>query len=106
MRVADRESSAVDVDTRGEGVQTEVHAGGFEIRVGAVGERLPGLHLAGEVVRDAADREVRIRIGHDNGDVDGRVEFAGPEGGGDSSVASADRYKMHEGAFQGWFSSC
>ena len=31
------------------------------------------------------------------GDVDGRVEFAGAERGGDSGVASADRYEMHEG---------
>ena len=57
--------------------------------------------LAGEVVRDAADREVRIGVGHHHRDLDGRVEFAGAQRGGDAGVAAADGDEVHDGSFQG-----
>ena len=72
----------------------------------AVGEGLPGLHFAGEVVGDAADGEVRVGVRDHDGDVDGGVEFAGAQGGGDAGVASADRYEVHGGAFQDVVSGC
>ena len=103
---ADGEPLACDVDARGEGVQPQAHPGGLQVGGGAVGEGLPGLHFAGEVVGDAADGEVRVGVGHDDGDVDRGVEFAGAQGCGDAGVTSADRYEVHEGAFQDVVSGC
>ena len=74
----------------GEGVQAELHAGGFEVGVGAVGEVAPVGDLAGDVVGDAADGEVRVGVGDDDGDVGRGVEFAGAQGGADAGVAAAD----------------
>ena len=68
---------AVDVDARGAGVELEPHAGRFEVSVGAVREVAPVRDFAGDVVGDAADREVRVGVGDDNGDVGAGVQLAG-----------------------------
>ena len=58
-----------DVDAGGGGVQPQLHAGGFQVGGGAVGEVAPVGDLAGDVVGDAADGEVRVGVGDDDGDV-------------------------------------
>ena len=58
--VTDGESLVSDIDSGCEGIQSQSHPGRLQVRVGAVGERLPGLDISGEVVRDAADGVVRI----------------------------------------------
>ncbi len=62
-----------DVDGRDQRVEAKVHAGRLEVGVGAVRKVSPVRDLAGDVVRDAANREVRIRIGNHDGDGDAGV---------------------------------
>ncbi len=100
MLVTDGEVLSGDVDPRCEGVQAQGHAGGFEVGVGPVGEGLPRLDLAGEVVGDAADGEVRVGVRDDHRHVHRGVEFPRAESGGDTGVTAADDCEMHEGAFQ------
>ena len=69
--------------------------------MGAVGEVAPVGDFAGDVVRDAADGEVRVGVGDHHGDLGSRVEFAGSQRGGDAGVAAADGYQVH-GAFRAW----
>jgi len=57
---------AVSVDAACDRVESQSHSGGFEVRGGAVGEVAPVRHLAGDVVGDAADREVGVRVGEDD----------------------------------------
>ena len=54
--------------------------------------------LARDVVRDAADREVRIGVGDDDRDLDPRIEFAQTQGRTDAGVTSADGDEMHGAA--------
>lgn len=94
--VEDRQAALVGVDPGRERVQPQPHARRFQVGVGAVCEGLPGLHVTGEVVRDAADRVVRILVGDDNGHVDRSVQFAGAQRGGDPRVAAADGDDVHD----------
>ena len=55
-------------------------AGRLEVGAGAVGQVAPVGDLAGDVVGDAADGEVGVGVGDHQGDLDGRVEFAGAQG--------------------------
>jgi hypothetical protein len=84
-----------DVDLCSQGIEPQSHAGGFQVGVGAVREALPGGDLAGDVVRDAADGEVRVGVGDNDGHIDSGVEFAGAQCGGDAGVASADGNNVH-----------
>ena len=56
------------VDAAGDGVEAQRHAGRFEVGEGAVGEVAPVGDLAGDVVGDAADGEVRVGVGDHDGD--------------------------------------
>ena len=58
----------------GAGVQPQLHPGRFEVGVGAVGEVAPVGDLAGHVVGDAADGEVRVGVGDHHGHLGGRVD--------------------------------
>ena len=60
----------------------------------AVGQVAPVGDLAGQVVGDAADGEVRVGVFEDYGDIGGRVELAGAQGGADR-VAAADHDQVH-----------
>ena len=51
--------------------------------------------LAGDVVGDAADGEVRVGIGQHYGDLRGRVHLAGPQRRADARVTSADHDQVH-----------
>ena len=86
----------VGVDSAGDGVEPQRHAGRFEVGDGAVGEVAPVGDLAGDVVGDAADREVRVGVGDDDGDLGGRVELPGAQRGADAGVAAADRNQSHQ----------
>ena len=68
--VVDDELAIRDIDGGGECIQSQLHPGGFQVCVGAVREALPRLHIAGEVVGDAADRVVRVRVRDNDRDVD------------------------------------
>ena len=83
------------VDVGHQGVQEEPHPCRFEVGAAAVGEVAPVAHLTGDVVRDAADREVRIGVGHDHGDLDQRIQLPHPQRGGDTRVTTADHHHMH-----------
>ena len=85
----------VGVDSAGDGVEPQRHAGGLEVGGGAVGEVVPVADLAGDVVGDAADRVVRVGVGEHDCDLGGRVELADAERSGDASVATADRNQSH-----------
>ena len=102
VSVPDQEALSGDVDGGGEGVETQLHAGGFKVGVGAVGEVAPVGDFAGHVVGDAADGEVRVGVGDHHGHLGSRVEFTGSQRGGDSGVATADGYQVHEGTFRAW----
>lgn len=93
--VADVHPLAGDVDVGGVGVHTELHAGGFEVRVRAVGEVAPVGDLAGDVIRNPADRKVRVGVGDDDCDLDRRVEFPRTERSGDAGVTATDRDESH-----------
>jgi hypothetical protein len=79
------------IDPTCHGVQPERHAVGFEVRDRAMREAVPVAYLAGDVVGDAADRVVRVRIGENDGDFGARVKLTGAERRLDTRVASADR---------------
>src|SRR5712691_4944658 len=72
----DQELASGHVDAAGGGAGPQPHPGGFEVGDGAVGQVPPVGDLAGDVVGDAADGEVRVDVGQDHGDLGGRVEFA------------------------------
>ena len=86
----DQEFAAGHVDAPGGGVGSQPHPGGFQVGDAAVGQVAPVGDLAGDVVGDAADREVRVRVSDHHGDIRTGVEFAGPQGGADPGVAAAD----------------
>ena len=92
---ADQELAAGHVDAPGGGVQPQPHPGGLQVGDGAVGQVAPVSDLAGDVVGDAADGEVRVGVLQDHRDLGGRVQFAGPQGGADPGVAAADHDQVH-----------
>ena len=73
--VADGQPVAGGIDAPSHGVEPELHPRRLEVGDGAVGEVLPAWHLAGDVVGDAADREVGIAVGDHNGHLYARVEL-------------------------------
>ena len=91
----DQELAAGHVDAAGGGVGPQPHPGRFQVGDAAVGQVAPVDDLAGDVVGDAADGEVRVGILKDHGDLGGRVELAGPQGGADPGVAAADHDHVH-----------
>ena len=98
---ADQELAAGHVDAAGGGVQPQPHPGGFQVGDGAVGQVAPVGDLAGDVVGDAADGEVRVGVLQDHRHIGGRVELAGPQGGADPGVAAADHDQVHDRAPSG-----
>ncbi len=88
--------AAGHVDPLRGGVQPQHHPGGFQVRYGAVGQVAPVRHLAGDVVGDAADGEVRVAVGGHHGHLGARVHFPRPQRGADAGVAAADRNQMHD----------
>ena len=95
--VEDVEGVLVDIDAGGAGVGEHPHAGGGQIGGGAMREVGPVGDFSGDVVRDAADGEVRVGVGDDYGDLGGGVEFAGPQGRADAGIAAADGDDMTNG---------
>ena len=89
-----------DVQAAGGGVQPQAHPGGFQVRGGAVGQVAPVRHFPGDVVGDAADREVRVGVRDDHADVGAGVELAGPQRGAYPGVAAADRDQVHDWILQ------
>jgi len=91
----DEELAPAGIDPAGGGVQPQVHPGGFQVGGGAVGQVAPVRHLAGDVVGDAADGEVRVGVRDDDADLGAGVELAGPQGGADPGVAAAGHDQVH-----------
>jgi len=53
--------------------------------------------FAGDVVGNAADREVRVSVGDHYGDFRARVQFAGAQRGADPRIAATDHHKaLHD----------
>ena len=98
--INDVDPVARDVDLGCPCVQSDLHPGCLEVVERAVGQAAPMGHLARDVVRDAADGEVRVGVGHDDGDLGRRIEFAGPQGGADTGVTSTDGDEVHGGPFR------
>ena len=96
VRAGDEELVAGGVDAAGGGVQPQPHPGRLQVGDGAVGEVAPVRDLAGDVVGDAADGEVRVGVGHHHGDIGARVDLAGAERGADAGVAPADGDHVHD----------
>ncbi len=97
-----QELAGGDVDPAGGGVQPQAHPGGFQISDAAVSEVAPVGDLTGEVIGNAADREVRVSISEHNGDVRAGVELADPQRGADPGVATADHDQVHGRLPSGW----
>ena len=76
-------------------VEPQADAGGLEVGDGAVCEVVPVADIARDVVRDAADREVRIGVGEHHCDVCARVKLAGAKRCHDARVATPDRDQSH-----------
>ena len=91
--IGDEHLLPFDLDAPGPGVQSQLQAGLFEVGDRAMGEAWPVGDLAGEVVGDAADREVRITVGDDDCHLAVWVELACTQGGADSGVAASDDQK-------------
>ncbi len=91
----DEQLAGGDVDPACRGVQPQVHPGGFQVGDRPVGEVAPVGHLPGDVVGDAADREVRVGVRDNHADLGAGVELAGPERSADARIAAADRYEVH-----------
>ena len=91
----DQELAAGHVDAPGSGIQPQPHSRGFQVGEAAVGQVAPVSDLTGEVVGDAADREVRVGVFQDHRDIGGRVQLAGPQGRADPRVAAADHDQVH-----------
>ena len=89
------EPVAGDVDLGGQRVEAHLHPGRLEVVECAVRQVAPVGDLTRDVVGDAADGEVGVGVGHDDGDLGRRVELACPQGGADAGVAAADRYEVH-----------
>lgn len=79
-----------DVDFGGAGVGEYPHAGGGQVLGGAMRQVGPVRDFPGDVVRDAADGEVGVGVGDDDGHLGAGVEFTDAQGGADSGVAAAD----------------
>jgi prolipoprotein diacylglyceryl transferase len=79
----------------GGGVQPQPHPGRFQVRAGPVGQIAPVGDLAGDVVGDAADGEVRVGIGGHHRDVHARVQFPGAQRGADTGVAATNHDQVH-----------
>src|SRR5438067_1305012 len=60
-----------------------------------MGQVAPVGDLAGDVVGDAADGEVRVGVLQDHGNLGARVQLAGPQGRADARVAAADHDHVH-----------
>ena len=96
VRAGDEQLVAGGVDAAGGGVQPQPHPGRLQVGDGAVGEVAPVGDLAGDVVGDAADGEVRVGVGHHHGDLRARVDLACAERGADAGVAPADGDHVHD----------
>ena len=83
------------LDLPARGVQPQRHPGRLEIDEAPVREVVPVRHVARDVVRDAADREVWVGVGQNDGDLGGRVKLPGAERRADARVAAADRHESH-----------
>ena len=97
----DQQLAASHVDPAGGGVQPQHHPGRLQVGDRAVRQVAPVGHLTGDVVGDAADREVRETISGHHGDIRARVEFTGPQGRADARVAATNRHQMHAGSRSG-----
>ena len=96
VRPGQLERVAGHVDLAGGGVQAQPHPGCLQVGVGPVREVAPVGDLAGDVVGDAADGEVRVGVGHHHGDLGARVDLAGAQRGADARVAAADCHHVHD----------
>ena len=91
----DQQLAASHVDPAGGGVQPQPHPGRLQVGDRAVGQVAPVRDLAGQVVGDAADREIRVGVRHHDRDLGAGVELAGPQRGADPRVAAADHHQVH-----------
>jgi hypothetical protein len=94
-RVGDGDLLGGRVDGVGGVVQQQLQPGGLKVGAGAMGQRPPVGHVAGQIVGQPADGEVRVGVGDQQGHLDRWVEFAGPEPGADPGVAAADHHQPH-----------
>ena len=68
------------VDAGGHRVQAQLHPRRLEVGVATVGQVVPIGHLPRHVIRDAADGEVGVGVGDDDGHFGAGVKLAGAEG--------------------------
>jgi hypothetical protein len=91
----DVQQAAAGVDRAGGGVQPQPHPGCFQVTAGAVGQVAPVADFPRDVVRDAADGEVRVGVRAHHGDLGRRVDLAGPQRGADARVTASDGDDVH-----------
>ena len=77
-------------------VKQQLHTGRLQVIDAAMGELAPVRHLAGDVVRDAANAEVGIAVGDQDRHVSARVELAGTASRFDACVAAPDDDQPHD----------
>ena len=98
----DQQLAGGGVDPACGGVQPQAHPGSFQVGDGAVGQVAPVGHLPGDVVGDAADREVRVGIRDHHADLGGGIQLAGPQRGADPGVTAADHDQVHANSRFSW----
>ena len=76
----DRQLVRLDVDPAGDRVEMQLHACRLQVGHGAMRQVAPMRHLPRHVIGDTADGEVGVRVGNDDGDLDGAVELPGAQG--------------------------
>ena len=91
----DKQAAAGNIDPARRGVQPQGHPGGFQVGDGAVGEIAPVRDVAGDVVRDPADREVGERVGQHHGYLGRGIDLACTQRGADARIAAADHDQVH-----------
>jgi hypothetical protein len=94
-RIDDVDLVSRGIDALGDGPEMKAHARRLEIRCRAVGQVAPIGYLTRDVVGNATDREIRILVGDQDGDVRTRIELASAERGTDARIAPADRHEAH-----------
>ena len=76
-------------------IEPKFHSGRLEVSDGSVGEVLPPRDFSRDVVRNAANREIRICIGDCDGDIARLIEFPGTQRGTDSRITPTDDDEVH-----------
>jgi hypothetical protein len=87
-------------------VKEQLEVGLLQVGGGAVGQIPPVGHVAGQVVGQPADGEVREGVSDEHGGLDRWVQLAGSQGGRDAGVAAPNHHQPHPAPFSRVIPTC